>query len=118
MELYSTQCVPLCHTPCSLTCTATYNRTCHVPDRPCLVAQVVEENNGRWLIASDHGNSDDMVQVRWLTARKRSELEIESHSCAGCPLRTLARPPLRSICTSSSVAPLLGVTIMLCPHAK
>jgi hypothetical protein len=35
----------------------------HIPSAPTAVVQVVEESNGRWLIASDHGNSDDMVQV-------------------------------------------------------
>lgn len=29
--------------------------------------QAVEDLGGRWLIASDHGNSDDMVQVHSVT---------------------------------------------------
>ncbi len=39
-------------------------RACTVVDK-CLgeLLQVVEDLGGRWLIASDHGNADDMVQV-------------------------------------------------------
>ena len=27
--------------------------------------ETVEKLGGRWLVSSDHGNADDMVQARW-----------------------------------------------------
>ena len=39
-------------------------RACTTVDK-CVgeLLQTVDEMGGRWLVASDHGNSDDMVQV-------------------------------------------------------
>ena len=48
---------------CDANHTTNISSILHIPCAPTAVVQVVEESNGRWLIASDHGNSDDMVQV-------------------------------------------------------
>jgi 2,3-bisphosphoglycerate-independent phosphoglycerate mutase len=67
-------------------------RACTTVDK-CLgeLLQVVEESNGRWLIASDHGNSDDMVQRHKktgeaLTDENGNPLPLTSHTLAPVPV--------------------------------
>ena len=45
--------------------------------------EAVEKQGGRWLVSSDHGNADDMVQVHWTTYVSSSALPTTHQSCFG-----------------------------------